>query len=332
VHLRLFVLSIAAWLFSASPALAWNATGHKIIASIAFRQLSEAEQGRIVDVLKRHPRFAEDFADAMPDEVVQSDELTRREWIFQQAAVWPDLIRPPGPDAKIAFNRGQWHYINVPHFLDDDSRRELKDGQAVNLTLDPPLDASTSTEVLNIVQVIRLARKCCRDSSSDPSTRGLLLAWLFHNVGDLHQPLHSTALFSRRLFPAGDRGGNAVKTTQSFNLHSLWDQFPGRGDNLRDARGEALQLMHNSDFAAIGKRAAEQLDEQVWMNESHALAVKSVYAAEVLTALSQMEAGGEVHVIELSEGYLQAGGRVARQRLVEAGYRLGAVLKPLAAE
>jgi len=123
-----------------------------------------------------------------------------------------------------------------------------------------------------------------------------------------------------------------VKTTQSFNLHSLWDQFPGRGDSLREARGEALQFMHSSNFAAIGKRAAEQLDEQVWMNESHALAVKSVYDAEVTAALRQMEAAGEVYAIELSEGYLQAGGNVARHRLVEAGYRLGAVLKQIAAE
>jgi len=190
VHLRLFILSIAAWLLVASPALAWNAAGHKIIASIALRQLSDTEQGRIVGWLKRHPRFTEDFADAMPDEIVLGDELARREWCFQQAAVWPDLIRPPGPDAKIAFNRGPWHYINVPHFLDDASRRELKDGLAINLALDPPLDASTSTEALNIVQMIRLARRNSTNDSVDPPTRALWLAWLFHDIGDLHQPLH----------------------------------------------------------------------------------------------------------------------------------------------
>ena len=62
-------------LVACSPALAWNATGHKIIASIAFRQLTVGEQVAVVSVLKRHPRFAEDFADQMPDDVRPSSSL-----------------------------------------------------------------------------------------------------------------------------------------------------------------------------------------------------------------------------------------------------------------
>jgi hypothetical protein len=38
-------------LLTASPAGAWNATGHKIIASIAFRQLTADEQAKIVALL-----------------------------------------------------------------------------------------------------------------------------------------------------------------------------------------------------------------------------------------------------------------------------------------
>jgi hypothetical protein len=33
------------------------------------------------------------------------------------------------------------------------------------------------------------------------------LTWLFHLVGDVHQPLHCTAVYSER-FPDGDKGGN----------------------------------------------------------------------------------------------------------------------------
>jgi hypothetical protein len=41
-----------------------------------------------------------------------------------------------------------------------------------------------------------------------------------------------------------------------------------------------------------------------------------------------MEAAGkDVEEIGLSEAYLRAGGRVTETRLVQAGYRLGAVLK-----
>ena len=256
----------------------------------------------------------------------------RREWLFQQAAVWPDLVRPPGPEAKTAYHRGPWHYINVPHFLDDAARSELNNRLTINLTLDPPSHATTSTEELNIVQVIRLARSRCADATADPPTRGLLLAWLMHDVGDLHQPLHATAMFSRRLFPTGDRGGNSVKTTQAFNLHSVWDQFPGRDDRLREARNAALQLLQDAEHAAAGKRAAQELAEQAWMNESHRIAGESAYDAEVRTALRRMEAAGRIEPIELSEAYLKAGGRIAQRRLVEAGFRLGAVLKQVAAE
>jgi hypothetical protein len=42
--------------------------------------------------------------------------------------------------------------------------------------------------------------------------------------------------------------------------------------------------------------------------------------------------GGTVGEIDLSEQYLKAGGHVAAHRLVQAGYRLGAVLKQIAAE
>jgi len=330
--MRLTFLSLFVWLLAVSPAGAWNWTGHKIIASIAFRQLAADEQTRIVELLQRHPRFTEDFADAMPEEVRGADTATQSEWLFQQAAVWPDLVRPPGPEAKIAYNRGTWHYINVPHFLDDAARSELKDRLTINLALEPPPDATTNTEELNIVQVIRLARARCADAKADPMTRGLLLAWLMHDVGDLHQPLHATAMFSRRLFPMGDRGGNSIKTTQAFNLHSVWDQFPGRDDRLGEARNAALQLLQDVEHAAAGKRAAAQPDEQVWVNESHQIAGQSAYDVEVLAALRRMEVAGSIEPIELSESYLKASGQIAKRRLVEAGFRLGSALKQVVAE
>src|SRR5437764_981636 len=104
--MRTIITSVLIWSLTICPALGWNATGHKIIASIAFRQLSPAEQTKIVEMLKKHPRFAQDFADEMPDEVRRGDEVTQNEWLFQQAAVWADTVRS-GPPEKRAFNRGE---------------------------------------------------------------------------------------------------------------------------------------------------------------------------------------------------------------------------------
>src|SRR4051812_11614060 len=97
--MRTTITTILIWSLTISPALAWNATGHKIIASIAFRQLSAAGQMKIVEMLKKHPRFAQDFVDEMPDEVRRGDEPTQNEWLFQQAAIWADTVRS-GPREK----------------------------------------------------------------------------------------------------------------------------------------------------------------------------------------------------------------------------------------
>src|SRR5947208_240955 len=77
----------------ASPALAWNAYGHKVIASIAFRRLSPAEQDQVIAILKQHPRYAEDFAGQMPAEIAAAEPRVQNEWLVQQAAVWPDIVR-----------------------------------------------------------------------------------------------------------------------------------------------------------------------------------------------------------------------------------------------
>lgn len=143
----------------------------------------------------------------------------------------------------------------------------------------------------------------------------MFLAWLFHTVGDIHQPLHSTALFSTRLFPAGDRGGNSVKTQQAGNLHALWDQFPGQSDAFGEARSKAIGDPAKPEIAALGVGAVMNLDEKAWLDESHDLAKSQVYTAEVLAALRRMEAVGDaVEPLGLSEDYLKSGGRVAERR------------------
>ena len=184
--MRIAMTLLLVWSLTVSPALGWNATGHKIIASIAFRQLTPAEQAKIVAMLKRHPRYTDDFADEMPAEVRAGDEATKNEWLFQQAAIWPDTVRS-GPPDKRAFNRGEWHYVNLPHFLTDAARSELEGRLTINLAMDPPMNATPDTARMNVVQVIRFARNVAADKQASPVARAVLLAWLFHDVGDIHQ-------------------------------------------------------------------------------------------------------------------------------------------------
>ncbi|WP_428305455.1 S1/P1 nuclease [Lacipirellula sp.] len=89
-------------------ACAWNALGHKVIADIAWQQLDDDQRHDIVAILRRHPRFDNDFARQLPADVDEN------RWIFQQAAVWPDLARGFRPEDRQVYDHPKWHYVNFP--------------------------------------------------------------------------------------------------------------------------------------------------------------------------------------------------------------------------
>ena len=330
--MRVALTSLLICLFATAPAQAWNFAGHKIIASIAFRQITPDEQSRVVAILKRHPRFTPDIADEMPAEIREGDSAAQNEWVFQQAAVWPDIVRS-GPADRTAFSRPTWHYVNQPHFLTDKARAALEGRLTVNVQHATPAGATIDTQDLNILQTMQFGRTVCSDKLAPPEARAVMLAWLFHTIGGVHQPMHSVALFSERLFPEGDRGGKSTKTRQDGNLHALWDNFAGKGAEYREARNKAIALGADERLGELGRKATGSLDHKTWLDESYLLAVTVSYDAEIITALRAMESGtGGVVPIELSEDYLRAGGRNSERRMVQAGFRLGAVLKGIVAD
>jgi len=324
VFLRMRTLIVFCTLMmTASPALAWWDAGHKIAASIAYRQLTQPQRDKVVDLLRAHPRWNDDFAGKMPDDVRTADALVQGEWIFQQASVWADLARDFPPDAKAVYHHQLWHYVDFPQYLNTDDKAAI--AITVNLETMPPAQPS---DEMNVVQAIALTRSIAGDDSASPAQRAVMLGWVFHLVGDIHQPLHSTALFSRGLFPEGCHGGNLVKVKQRRNMHALWDSLPGEKIEWREARNRSLELLTHAELKQCAEEAAKILDGKAWTDESHALVKSVVYDAEVLAVLKAAESAGERQppVIDLSEDYLKAAGAVAKQRVVQAGYRLGAVL------
>jgi hypothetical protein len=183
---------------------------------------------------------------------------------------------------------------------------------------------------MNVIQAIRLARRLLADANTPDDKKAIWLCWVFHDVEDIHQPLHSSALFSKNLYPTGDKGGNSIKTDQRQNLHAVWDQFLGNRADFRIARNRAIALVIDHEQSQIGAAAADKLDEKVWMDESHALAESSAYDSEVTGYLRGYATEKEAPPIQLTERYLKEGGRVSERRVVEAGYRLGAVLQQVA--
>lgn len=199
-----FAVALVA-ILAANSAFAWNALGHKVVAEIAWQRLSPEQRTEIVRTLRRHPRFDEDFAKRI-DETGDDDHL-----VFLHAATWPDIARGiRGPD-RSQFGMGPRHYVNFPLLINHVRPAE------VNLAVDRPRGPAKQW---NIAQATRFSLATIEDDQATPQQNALAYCWLFYLVGDMPQPLHSTALFCER-FPADDRGGNPIKTRQGRILHSL---------------------------------------------------------------------------------------------------------------
>src|SRR5687768_16215807 len=89
------------------PAQAWNDGGHMLTALIAWHQLNDASRAWAIDLLKQHPRFQQDFADAMPPGLSDAD---RDRWIFARAATRPDVARSFKGEDRERFHHATWHY------------------------------------------------------------------------------------------------------------------------------------------------------------------------------------------------------------------------------
>jgi hypothetical protein len=117
--------------------------------------------------------------------------------------------------------------------------------------------------------------------SGDDREKAVYLCWLFHLVGDIHQPLHTTALFSE-VFPHGDKGGNLVYIRldgRPTKLHFLWDGLLSRslkpGSINRDVR--LIEKMIKDDPAFVKKDLEEHKSFRSWALEGLTLATPAAY-------------------------------------------------------
>ena len=172
---------------------------------------------------------------------------------------------------------------------------------------------------LNIIQALHRSTARMKRSNASRKEKALDLCWIFHLVGDLHQPLHSTALFSEKGFPAGDRGGNGVKVGSS-NLHSLWDRSAGTGESLASLTRRAREW--SNQLSTVGEDAAAITDILVWVDESHRAAGEFTYTEEIIDAvraqhdalLGEATLEGGTAPISVSRDYREMAREISRER------------------
>src|SRR5262249_53789720 len=109
----MFALVIAA--IAPSPSWAWNPAGHRVISTIAYRQLDEPTRNRVAEVLRKHPANAKLWTDRFgngPDPVLN---------LFWNASLFPDDARRPPWDK---YNRPRAHYVNFRIMADQGNQVE----------------------------------------------------------------------------------------------------------------------------------------------------------------------------------------------------------------
>lgn len=352
-HFRWLAIAIVLSIAGSSSALAWNDLGHITVAQIAFRQMSVDERLAVVAILKQHPHFDTYFRKPagldLPDD----------EWLFMRAATWCDYVRPPRDADRsqikthpiYKFHHGPWHYINYP----------FKVGDAVGAPLPAPLPP-TEDDKTDVVQQLKLTREILlRKTTDDPGiapgvtpaqNQAVRLCWLFHLVGDLHQPLHATALVDPAHFPGpnhGDAGGNLImirsnSQMRTSNLHSYWDGVLGSitgwrdGNNAEKLTADVQRCRTQADFLTHGALATDKLTELQqhpefvdWAEESFRLAAAVAYDGGKLKFASKKDVD-EKRVsndqIPMLPPLLQEKARAAaNKRVALAGYRLASQLQ-----
>lgn len=151
---------------------------------------------------------------------------------------------------------------------------------------------------------------------------------MIHIVGDIHQPLHSCALFNEK-YPTGDMGGNlftvklASKSTIK-NIHAVWD-------SILNKVPDGIKLPLNNNDEAIVDNLAKSISEkytredmekeidndfhfQDWLFESWTLCRDFVYKN-----IKENE--------EISQDYIDKGYEIAIKRIAMAGYRMSNIMR-----
>jgi hypothetical protein len=253
-------------LTTSALAQAWDYFGHHAVGAVAWEHMSEATRQAAVDLLLEAPADA-DLASLMPPGP-WSMEVRRRE-LFLKASGWADLVRDDlFPDRKARYDHPSWHYVN----------------RFWRSTPDGPVALPERGTTGDLVVMLERLRGSLMKRARPTAERAIDLAWLLHLVGDVHQPLHSSARVTA-LEPEGDRGGNdfLLDDPEAPNLHLYWDfifkearpQNPNEGYFAWVSRvAREIQALHPPDTL---RDAITVDDVEAWSREGAAIAMRVAY-------------------------------------------------------
>jgi len=285
-------VSYAITLLSTSS-LAWWDNGHMITARIAYDELLQRDPDTLTKANGILSQFVTKF---------EGDHQ------FVEAATFPDKFKYHGYEEYLKSPitvQGPWHFIDQAYFMGVPER-------------------TIPIKKVNVAHAISTLSTLIADGNQDGMT-SYQLRCLIHYVGDIHQPLHATSMYSKE-FPKGDRGGNSFQLKRQdgiSELHALWDSV------VTEYADDWEQPMQNKQWALVGAASTKirntfprgrlfltSNDPLDWAKESFDASTSFVYK------------NIEEHTWP-SADYIKVGKMLAEERLAYGGYRLADLLSQL---
>lgn len=301
----LFVFALLVFA-SVLPVLAWDDSGHKLTAYIAWQRMTPETREQVIKILRAAPEDAQ-LSTFYMSYGAQSEE-TRKLDFFMTISSWPDYIKDRAFETRYKkYNHSNWHY--------SDTFWTIKDGKTA--IVPDPEDGGKALEKLVDFD------KTMRSDSASPGDKAIAITWFLHVAGDIHQPLHTSARVTDTE-PKGDQGGNLVLLTpkdtprdKQENLHRFWDSIINRSIPIKNDACDAAYLepigkaiMKKYPFSSLQGRMEPGKFED-WVKESFNFAPTDVYSAD----LKRFEMP--------SKAYQKKALRISEQQLALAGYRIG---------
>lgn len=293
------------------PAFAWNKAGHMVSGAIAYSELLQNHQEvieKIAAILREHPEYSkfEEQWESLNQSNISAED--KNLYLFMWATKWPDEAR-----GNQTFDRPTWHYINFPYQPSNASNsipREIPGEENIIFAFQKNLD---------IVQ----------SSATSNSEKAVAICWLFHLLGDVHQPLHATKLINNQYpEPEGDRGGTRfyikVKPdSQTISLHKFWDDLILGSERFQTVRNTATKIRADYQRSKLPELRETQFNNWAKL-ESFRIAKQKVYLNGKLSGSSDKNDGKP-----LPPNYAATAKPIAERQMSLAGYRLADVLNKL---
>jgi hypothetical protein len=295
-------------------ALAWDDTGHQVVAAIAWSQMDKAAQDKFLllfpDDLQSKQQIV--FVRA-PRAGTKQDPYPHVAYNHITIANWMDDIRSNSYDSPTA----AWHYIDLPFF----------DGVTPKLVVPKTVNVREKIiENIDILEKVRNFDHADKDHADDKATAAYALAVLMHLVGDVHQPLHCINRYTVG-FDEGDAGGNGfpIHHPEATKLHWFWDEAGGLFDFVKLGRDfDENQQRQLADFTnrVMLRWNPEQHPE--WKNYSPDAWVEEGYEIGRTQVYQGIKPNGVPDA-----AYTEKTKQISAERIGMAGYRLAAVLNQI---